>query len=524
MDFWIEIAKIVAWPIALFLFLGFFVLVFKKSIGKMLERGSVRVKKGDTEVEVKPEIEETKTRLEAVKSEEITASLLPPGSDNKAITAVEPKTADDLFFEMFNELQFGDVDAGKNAFEQLQAIEKDSVKKRRNEAYFHFFLFQRGDTSALSSLERLALQSDIAGIVHSLLGQCHDTAGNHEKAVNEFELAANSSSDQVEHARFAVQAAKSLFKAGKHLEAPTRLMVEIGKASEAEVFAILYSGLADVYELAKDAELRALTLEKALEYRPNDVQLRFQAGYAYAEKTTYLLSLLHYKTLLKFSPDYTAAFNNMGVAYTHLDLPIFAVEAFKKSAEKGETLATSNLASKLIDAGFAEDASQMLEKAQLEKDANPRVNEALSTLAIRRKNETEKENSIVESAQAQQRFHLAFAEAYFKQVNNAFDVAGSWVSSDGMQIDVTQNGGDVVGVWSDKGKRLKFSGRICNRAVLATFYTEQYSLATKSREFSESGQAKIYFASDKQRMFMLNLEGNSQKYVTLERINNPVLN
>jgi hypothetical protein len=55
--------------------------------------------------------------------------------------------------------------------------------------------------------------------------------------------------------------------------------------------------------------------------------------------------------------------NNVGAAFDQLNLPVKAVESFKRASEMGETLAMSNLANKLLGAGFAEEAQSNVNKA-----------------------------------------------------------------------------------------------------------------------------------------------------------------
>ena len=97
---------------------------------------------------------------------------------------------------------------------------------------------------------------------------------------------------------------------GRPQEAYDKIMHELASVSSPAAAAELYQGLASLYEEEGNHELRAIAVEKALEARPEDTSMRFNAAYSFSEKGFAALALLHYSTLRRFKPDHATALNN----------------------------------------------------------------------------------------------------------------------------------------------------------------------------------------------------------------------
>ena len=87
--------------------------------------------------------------------------------------------------------------------------------------------------------------------------------------------------------------------------------------------------------------------EAALALQPDDSALRFELAFKYSELNLFKLSAFHYKILVETSPNENN-WNNLGVAYSNLNINTKSIAAYIKSSDLNGTLAKSNLANKLI--------------------------------------------------------------------------------------------------------------------------------------------------------------------------------
>lgn len=503
----IEVLKVMIWPLFLFLSLLLFFLFFKKEISEVIGRVR-RVKRGDTEVEVAQRVEGAETAPQKfIEDEAVSRDLLPRERDLPS--QAEPKTTGELLNEMMDTLLDGNFEQGEEIFRQLQDAEMDQAKQLRNEGIYLYLRYQRGDTSALEKLRELADKPDIASSAHFWIGLCYEHANDYEKAAEEHELAAQNSKSQKERAELVVSVARSLFKAGKQQAAFARLMKELGEVTVSEAISKLYEGLADLYEMADNQEFQAVAVDKALESKPNDTSLLFDAAYSYSQKQFHSLALLHYKTLLGFRPDNAAALNNIGVAYENLQMPIYSARFYRKAFETNPeyTLAAANLAFRFMNVGFAEEAVDILEKAKQRKEVHPNVGSALSALSNKKEAEANTEKHHLDAAREQQRFLRAFADAYFVSKMNCPSFDGLWKSSGGIQLEITQNGNLIKGKWNEKDKSQEFRGKINNRG--ATVSIEQ--------RYTQDIDGKAYISIDGKQLFIMTFKGNEHLFVTLNR-------
>ena len=90
---------------------------------------------------------------------------------------------------------------------------------------------------------------------------------------------------------------------------------------------------------------------------------------------------------------------------------------------EGETLASSNLAIRLLEAGFAPEATQLLETAQAVPDHSKNVDSTMSRVKSVDEDEAEKEKSTLSSAGAVSVFYRQFGSAATKMMPN---LVGTW--------------------------------------------------------------------------------------------------
>lgn len=498
------------WALALVVLGILFVVLFRKQLGGFLERfNKFQIRRGQTEISA--EARETR-RPETEEGPELADKFVSEEKPTEAIEQTpkrEPQTSDEWLREMLIAYFSRDIEKGEEAFNEAQQAETNAVEKLKNEALHLWSRFDYGgDASALSRLKDMAkqegLDTSVKHVVYKYVGMCYRSANNFDKAIESFEIAAETSQTEAEHADDIVEVAKCLHEMKQQPEALKRIMHEIGSVTHSNALSLLYQGLASLYELAHNHEFRAIALEKALEIEPNNPDLRFYVAYSYGEKEYRSLSLHHYKTLLQFNPDYPNASNNIGVQYRWLQMPIRSVNCYKKAIELGETIAMGNLARNYLEAGFEEEASQTVDKARQKENPHPNVGRAMAAISEAKEAESQRENREFSVAGEQQRYILDFADAYFSEKSDCPSFSGSWRTSDGMEIEIAQKEAEIEGYWVSDKTKYKITGAVVNRGATISIYKEKYVWSPQTKlEFVIDGTGYAYLASDGQKLFIL---------------------
>jgi tetratricopeptide (TPR) repeat protein len=226
------------------------------------------------------------------------------------------------------------------------------------------------------------------------------------------------------------------------------------------VLPINYESLADHYEENDQYELRALALEKALEYRPDDISMRFEAGRAYHASGFDALSLFHYGTLLQISPQDSYALNNSGVNLASLDMPTRAVESYRAAYALGNTLAAANLAYLYIGAGFTDDASRLLDEAKQMDDPHPNVAAAIARVSSAKESDEEKQKATTKTAREQRMFMSAYAQRYFLPTTDTAGFVREWQSDEGHRVSIAQEDDTIKASWTAKKKTYSFTAKV----------------------------------------------------------------
>ena len=524
MDPNVEFIRAIAelWLLAGVVCFTFLVFVFRGPITLFLQRlVQLTLKTGPLEVSVRQEPQAKEEASQGIGEEIKALPKAPVEEDAEKISVPEPRTPDEWTRKMFVEFFIRNIEEADRAFQKLIESEADPIKKLESEALYLMLRYEHaGDGSALGKLHELARRDEVTSYAHRMLGACYRKANDFDRALEAFEVSAQTTATEKTRAFSVVEAAKCLFKLGKHQEAFGRIMHEMAGVTSPEALSQLYEGLASLYELSEDPDLRALALEKAIEIRPNDTSLHFQAAYSYSQRELDVLSLLHYKTLLRFDPIDKTALNNLGVQYDRLGMPIRSANMYKKSFEQEETLAAANLAFRLINAGFLQEARAVLDEAKKQEDIHPNVGNAIAALSDKDKEEKKTEDEALSLATEQQGFMRHFAEAYFIERPDPPRFSGMWRSGDGIEMTVTQSGNQVEAHWVRGDKQYKFTGQACNRAGKITTgrVVEGYSVLRTILGSAEESRGYVYLSSDGERMFIMNMEGRKHSFLTLDRI------
>ena len=116
------------------------------------------------------------------------------------------------------------------------------------------------------------------------------------------------------------------------------------------------------------------------------------------------------------------------MAFDQIGLPAKSVNAYRKAEEMGETLAMSNLASKLIGTGFLPEAQKICDEALKLEDIHKNVGKTLGRLKEVPEEEDKKETDAIEKVRPISEFYKQFGRAIAMPTPNT--LATAWQGPD----------------------------------------------------------------------------------------------
>lgn len=245
------------------------------------------------------------------------------------------------------------------------------------EEYTHL-LFERGGDFV--RLKTLAETNPTNRDVSYYLGQIYDQYGDHEKAALAFTTAAKSPKN-IDDELMLLGKVAAAYQNAKLPDAAMALFGSMrNKAAEnGRGEKTILNALVDVSKISKDDFVLISAMERVLELDPADKETRFSLAYKYSDMGEDELATYHYSRIPMHDRS-AIAWNNLGVSLDRLGLHGKAIAAYRKSEDGGETLAMSNLANKLIEAGFLIEAQKICDVALNKVDYHKNVGTTLGRL------------------------------------------------------------------------------------------------------------------------------------------------
>ena len=376
---------------------------------------------------------------------------------------------------MIRAFRDSDFPTAKQAYEKhREAMQSEEEQRELDAHYLSLRYIRAADSEALAMLQELSSHESTKVSVLRFLAGCYWSTKDYSRARKTF-TEARESADEVNAARLTGRIAECWEKEGSPDRGIEELIGMIPKVEQGAAKLLLYKSMASMYQAKGSERLRAIALEKALEFGPNDKELRFGAAYAEAKVKLHAVSAANYDTLLTLEPGEVSALNNLGVECKSLDLPFKAINYYKEAAGGGSTLAMANLANLLMDMGFGEEADEQLSRASELPDPHENVSSSKAQLQKSRREETEKWTKVVETGTRQQGFLREFAEAMIEEATgNPF--LGSWKLPDGGICSVESDGARLCLDFSIAGARRRFEAIVKNRSAEGRLLTwRQYS-------------------------------------------------
>ena len=283
-----------------------------------------------------------------------------------------------------------------------------------------------GKDGSLETLEKIAKEKPENSEVQRYLAKGYQSYEKEIKAAVSYKQAAEKEDDEKRKLLRLGEAASAYANAKKKddLRELIAEIKELAKSIEGGEI-ILLDILREVAEIQNDKTSYLAYTERLLDLKPDDNKTRFSLAYAHSEEKNNELALYHYLKIPYQSRD-LMAWNNLGVANERLDLDGKAVDAYRNSEGKGETLAMDNIAKKLLDAGFFAEAQEQCDKAKRNKNYNKNVDDTLFRLKGNREEEEKKQKEILENIKSTHEFYVKYGHAAVKE--NISELKGKWVA------------------------------------------------------------------------------------------------
>ena len=254
-------------------------------------------------------------------------------------------------------------------------------------------------------------------VVSIFTARCYEIYKHHEKAVEYLKRSADASAKPEEKRAFLLRAARTL-KDGKNLnEAKSLLFQLLSEGKEHQTPKVLKE-LFDVLRMQGETYEAIAVGELALSKNPVEQDLRFSVGLDYHQLKQFTLFLSHYKIYCG-SDQASGGFNNLGLAYEKCELPIHAVDNYQHGYELGDLHSTRNLAYQYLYAGFANEASRLLETTIAKKPESVGfLGRSVTDIEERREQETEKEEELLAATEKYRQFAIAFGQGLISDTPN----------------------------------------------------------------------------------------------------------
>jgi len=311
--------------------------------------------------------------------------------------------------------QFYSSQCGANEYQQAEF-----------DSHHEYLLICLDESGDLSRIEALAEKAKGNLEVSIDLAVCYSKLEENVKAGKLFEDASNLADDE-NRKIFLLGRSAFEFQKGKIFDEVVRLQSKmrerVAKTGVGELR--LLEAEKQIAEAKGDGEAVLAILERRLEMNPTNTNDRFSLAYKYSELDRDELAAYHYSRI-GYNARNGSTWNNLGVSYSRLKLPIRAISAYRKAEEMGETLAMSNLSHDFLRAGFLSEAEEII-KAALKMDGHhENVDKALGIIMEAKEGENVKEVELFEKVKPNSNFYRAVGRAL--ALPTAQDLNGSWKS------------------------------------------------------------------------------------------------
>lgn len=313
------------------------------------------------------------------------------------------------------------------------------------DAMIEYWRLHFGNGGKIERLKEIAERNPTSSRTLSYLARAYDSFKQHALSADIYMRAYATVDNPTKKAEYAQVAVKQ-FTLSKQLEKVSETLkllrnISLGTPStEARVLDCVL----DLAEREKNQDAEIAILERLAELQPDNHKARFNLAYKHSDQGNNELAVYHYE-MIPEAERIAMVWNNLGAAFEQFQLPVKAVDSYKRASEMGETLAMSNLANKLLNVGFVQEAQANVDKA-------------LATGGTPNKNIGHVLTALQEVPEAEERMRSEFIENARPRVIFLQKLGLATASNEPENVGETWQGPDCVLKVARDGNFVKFSG------------------------------------------------------------------
>ena len=361
---------------------------------------------------------------------------------NDSNSKQQPRIANP-YIRMIRAFARPDFKEAEEAYEEIiKGAQSEDDKRRIEIEYLYYRHTSASDSEALGKLHKLVSHKSTRKDAIFRLAGCYWATKDYSKAREVYEKAREGEEDEVYSSDLTSKIAQCWSKEGDPDKGLEEVVARLQVVEKEESKPTLYRAMAFLYKVKGCKRMRAIMLEKLLEFEPNNKRSRFDAALSQSNANLTAISIYNYETLLGLDPKYEYALNNLGVQYGIEKLSLKSVEYLKKASEIGNTLAMANMAYRLIEAGFYEEADEVLSRANEFENPHLNVASAKAKLEEQYEEENDKNKRLSDTGDMQKQFLREYAQAYIEDVEQNLFI-GTWELPNGNNCIVEQEGNKI---------------------------------------------------------------------------------
>ncbi|WP_129022071.1 tetratricopeptide repeat protein [Edaphocola flava] len=514
------------WKLLITLFIITVVILKWKTIWKLASSlTQVKFKTGNNEVEIHRETIKEETKITSLNNEINTETTTTVTETTETIKVLDDSDSDlGKYYKAFFAKDFA---TANKLFDQVanQLNGDYTSAKIRHNYRLHIY----GDKEAFANIEKLSntlTNDEHKSLALYYLGHCFEST-NSKKGIELINQALQLSKVDQMRGDCIVSLSKLYISIHDSNEAIDVILNNINSISESSCLVRLYESLGKAYTQSENVLFATLAYQKASELSPNAHYLIFQAAYSCAriDSSFQDLSLLLYKNLVSLDSKHTSGYNNLGVTFSNLGLNCKSVNSYKKSFEQGETLGGSNLANRLIEAGFSEEAEKYLNIEKTEGSDNPKevddnVYKSLAYLKTTLQEENEKEEKFIKSAKKKYQFFSEYSNALFSEHN--IDINRLTLRRYNNPVEVEKQDNIIKFSWIiNTEEHHSITGTLSNGAFVGKYYKPERTYAYIGEAKYKSKIIDLYgFFDSSNNIHILTCINTENEYFLIE--NSPI--
>lgn len=433
------------------IFLAFLVIVFRNGISNFISRlTTLNFKNGDSELGMNAVAPVNKSE-ENRKDDFITLDEKPTVQNEESEIECKSKKESWIFSDMYTAFEDGKFEEAERIFNQYALNEKDMVKLEETKAAYLYFKFEKGkDISAINELENLlhtAKNETSKFNCMMWLSFCFESSLEHKKEIELWEKARLEMKDPSLVTKTLVCLASALNKDNQSNRARALLVEHLSKTEENAQKSKIYDSLSIIEASLGNKIISVYCKDKSLEFAPHNREELFNAAYSASDNDIDEISISNYLRLIRIDSKNAIALNNLGVRAQEAGIKTVAVENYKKSAKLNNTLAMANQGYLLLDAGFTDEAEEIVKQALCLDDVHQNIHSLKIAINERKEIQRKGWETLSEKSFSRQKSIREYIGQYYlgdpKKIQGDWFVNGTYLTT----VDVKNN--LISAIWEE---------------------------------------------------------------------------